>query len=438
VIFNRKDFFNESSAMKTIWIFLCFLFITSCRVDVDEIVKYQVDNQGVVIATPYLWRAILHQKEPVSNGVIKFPILYHDNVLVPATNGVEGCLLSLINTKDGSVLWHWSDLFYDTEFNDVYFFIQNKNLFTYQNGSRSYCINMDNGLTHWKNMRDRIFDIRLDSFGQSYFTYASITNNDGYDEQIAFKGDIQSGEITEYLTANFTYEHHDCVRAVCSVVQVPDRENLVVVYYAENLPDWITQSYFGLYNTESKEWVWDKIAIAPPQIGNVLYYQPQIVNNKIYAEIGCSIVCHDLESGKQLWKRDFTNDFTFSGFIIEDGRLIGNNEDCFTVCLDPETGREHWRTSTAGTCGSMSYLNGIVYFAGGSDRKLFAIEARTGKIVWRINPKILEADYWAQFNSWNAAQFRYNAVYVLPAKGREPAKVIALTDMYAYCFEAYQ
>jgi outer membrane protein assembly factor BamB len=97
-----------------------------------------------------------------------------------------------------------------------------------------------------------------------------------------------------------------------------------------------------VYDTELREWLWDRKHIAPPERYNSLYFAPEIFNNKIYAAIDCSIVCHDLSTGEQLWKRDFTNDFTFSGFIIEDGRLIANNEDLFTVCLDAETGAELW------------------------------------------------------------------------------------------------
>jgi outer membrane protein assembly factor BamB len=357
--------------------------------------------------------------------------VYNDNIVVPTTNGDNIRQLSMLNSKDGKILWKWNDLFEEgTEYMDIAFHYQYKNLLAYQYGSRSYCINLDNGSTQWRIRRDKRFDVRIDPFGQHYFIYTSVTNSDGYDEQIAFKGDLQNGSISEFLTANFTYEHPDCVRGVLSVTQVPEHDNLLLVSYAENLPDWIAQSYFGLYDTDLKEWVWDKVLIAPPALGKCLYYAPKIVNGKVYAEISNSIVCHDLNTGKQLWKRDFINDFTFSGFIIEDGRLIANNEDLFTICLDPETGNELWRVNTSGTCGKMSYLNGIVYFVGGSVPRLFAIEASTGKILWRIDAERLGEGYGA----W----FRPNAVYVLPAKNDQPAKVIALSDLYAYCFEAYR
>ena len=416
--------------MKKIFLVLsAIISVVSCNLEKENEVIHQIDDQGVVIATPYIWKTSLHQGNPASNSFVKFPVVYNDNVVIPTTNG-DNIYLSFLNTLDGKILWRWNDVFEESERIYVPWHVQYNNLLTFQSGVRSYCINLDNGLTYWKFRRDQSFDSRINSLGMYYITTASITNSDGYNEFIAFKGDIHTGHITEFLTANFTYEHPDCVRAVCFVTSVPNNKNLLIVTYAENLPDWITQSYFGLYNAESKEWIWDKILIAPPKRYSGLYYAPKIHDNKIYAEIENSIVCHDLTTGKQLWKRDFTNDFTFTGFIIEDGRLIANNEDLFAVCLDTETGNELWRVRTAGTSGKMSYLNGIVYFVGGSVPRLFAIEASTGKIVWRIDAALLGEGYGARFIT--------NAVYVLPAKDSQPAKVIALSGLYAYCFEAYR
>jgi len=356
--------------------------------------------------------------------------VYNDNVVVPTTNGKEPLGLSLICSVDGKTIWRWDDLFSDRDtYIDMPYHHQYNNLLTFKN---RYCIDLDKGQTHWKLMRDRSFDVRLNSFGKYCFTYGPEKIDDEYGKRtyVAFKLDIQNGEISEFLTANFTFEHPDCVRGVRDIAPIPGHSNLFLVAYSENLPGWIIQSYFGLYDIELKEWVWDKILITPPKVSNVIDHPIQIVNNKIYAVVDNCIVCHELSTGKQLWRKEFTNDFLFSGFIIEEGRLIANNEDLFAVCLDIETGRELWRVRTAGTSGKMSYLNGIVYFVGGSVPRLFAIEASTGKIVWQINPALLGEGY--------GARFRTNAVYVLPAKDKQPAKVIALSGLYAYCFEAYR
>jgi outer membrane protein assembly factor BamB len=204
----------------------------------------------------------------------------------------------------------------------------------------------------------------------------------------------------------------------------------LAVIWQEPVDFWNSQTYLGLYDCLSNTWVYEKQIMNIPDRNGVLLAPAKIYNEKIYANIGYSIVCHELSTGNQLWKKDFLNDFMFSGFIIEDGKLIANNEDLFAICLDPDTGRQIWKVNTAGTGSMLSYLNGIVYFVGGSVRRLFAIDASTGKIVWKIDPSLL--------GEGSGAGFRTNAVYVIPAKDGKPAKVIALSDLNAYCFEAYK
>ena len=416
--------------IKILSVYVAILCLFGCEKD-DIIVKRQTDDKGVVIATPYLWKTSLHQNQPVSNRYIKNSIVYNENIAVPRTNGTKSRMLSLINSKDGKEIWNWTDFDKDhTDYIDIYFHYQYKNLLTYQDGGRSYCINLIDGSTHWKHRRGKSFGSQISSMGQYYFTYAPVTNSDGFEEHIAYKGNIHTGDIYEFLTANFTYEHPDCVRAVNWVVPVPEYKHLLLVTYAENLPDWITQIYFGLYHTEQKEWIWDKMQINPPQPYNNVWLSPQIENNKIYAAVANAIVCHDLITGKQLWKQNFDWDFLFTGYILEDGRVIANNEDGHAYALDTETGTILWKVRTAGTSSRMSYLNGMVYFVGGSQPYLFAIEASTGKIVWKINAALLGEGY--------GAGFRTNAVYVLPAKDDQPAKVIALSHLYAYCFKVYR
>jgi len=418
--------------MKVFSFFSVFtVFLLSCGCEKEEsIVKRQSDDMGVVIATPYLWKKSLHIKEPMSNSLIKNQIIYNNNFVVPTTNGKEKRSLSLIDSNNGNVLWNWNDFFDGgSEYIDISFHYQYENLLSYQSGA-SYCINLNNGTTKWRHKRDRSFDVRINGFGQYYFTYATITNNNGFDEGIAFKGDMQIGIIFEYLTPNFTYENPDWLRGVTHIVKVPNRENILLVNYVETSSEWINHPYYGLYDTVSEEWIWDKKRVADPAYETYAYHPPIIANNKIYAAVSNKIVCHDLETGEQLWKRDFGGDFMFTGIIVEEGKVIANCEEInIMYALDAETGTQLWSTPTAGTSSRLSYLNGVVYMVGGSGGgRLFAIEAATGKILWKIDAGLL--------GEGKDARFTTNAVYVLPAKDDQPAKVIALSGLYAYCFEA--
>jgi outer membrane protein assembly factor BamB len=135
-------------------------------------------------------------------------------------------------------------------------------------------------------------------------------------------------------------------------------------------------------------------------------------------------------SRNRFCRKPFPQDFLFSGFIIEDDKIIANNEDTFTYCLNPENGKSYLETESSGTSGRMSYLNGNVYFVGGSTGKLHAISASTGEHVWEINASNLGES--------GSSSFKTNAVYVFDAENGNPTKVIALSNLNAYSFEAYQ
>ena len=72
-----------------------------------------------------------------------------------------------------------------------------------------------------------------------------------------------------------------------------------------------------------------------PNLNGVVLAPPIIYKGKFYANIGHQLVCHDIATGNQVWVRDFPQDFMFSGFIIEENKIIANNEDTFTYCLNP-------------------------------------------------------------------------------------------------------
>jgi len=131
------------SLLKLLWILLLF----SCQE--EDVVKRQINDQGVVIATPYLWKKPLHEKDVISNGYIMLPVYYNGNILIPTTNGTVHDNIhkfTLVDAVNGKTVWDWDDQFgpkiYNMYIDDC---IQYKNLFIYQSGSKSYCINLNDG-----------------------------------------------------------------------------------------------------------------------------------------------------------------------------------------------------------------------------------------------------------------------------------------------------
>ena len=417
-------------SITTILVF--FIFMASCHKDDDT--DNQTDENGVITSLSYQWKKSLHNGDTFnSNGRIKSPIYYNGNIAIPTTNGENSRFLTMINPTNGETIWQWNDNYlpYSNQISISYYY-QYNNLLTYQTGTNSYCVNLDNGTTQWKFQRNKPYDVRINTYNNSYFGYSAINNQEGNDEQICYQGNLQTGELTEFLRANLSsnYISPTGIGGIIYVNQIPNQENNLLVTYAEPLPDNEVNSFIGIYNTVNDSWVWDRKLLSSPNINTSVFSSPQIYNGKVIANVGKKLVCHSLETGEQIWRKPFPQDFLFSGFIIEDDKIIANNEDTFTYCLNPENGNIIWKTESSGTSGRMSYLNGIVYFVGGSTGKLHAIDVSNGEHVWKINA--------GNLGESGSSSFKTNAVYVFEAENGNPAKIIALSHLNAYSFEAYQ
>lgn len=417
-----------------LFLLVLILFATSCSK--EEFSEIQKDSDGVFISIPYKWKKSLHEDNNFhSNSRFKNPIIFNNNIAIPTTDADGKRYMTMINSENGETVWQWNDTF-DPFTDRVYVnsMYINNSLLTYQDGSKSYCINLENGSTEWKLQRNYSFHSKLFGKDNSYYSLGNTEKYTGYDILLGYKGNIQTGEIEEFLEPDFSFEYSIGTR-MCDVTEIVPYEingvkHLVVVYQElTSNTIWNFQSFLGLYNEETNEWVYDRKVMNEPNLNGISLAPPVIYNNKFYANIGHELVCHDISTGEQVWKKQFEQDFMFSGFIIEEDKIIANNEDLNLYCLNPETGSTFWVGEGAGTCSRMSYLNGIVYFVGGGDGDFHAVDINNGETVWRLDAKKIEG---------SEALFKTNAVYVIPGENGKKGKVIALTHMYAYCFEAYQ
>ncbi|HPQ35868.1 MAG TPA: PQQ-binding-like beta-propeller repeat protein [Tenuifilaceae bacterium] len=419
---------------------LTFLLAVSCCKEV--VLPIQVDDEGVIVSVPFQWRYSLHESGQYhENGIFKSSIIYDKNIAIPTTGKDGFQFMSMINSSNGKLEWKWNDVYPGSlgslDFSQQYIY---NNLITWQDFSISlpisYCVNLENGSTHWRIKREKLFYVRLyPFFDTKYFTTSEIDREDGYNETAAYIGDIETGELTEFLRANYScgyaspFTENGWVGGIVYMNQIPSNDSLLLVTYAEPLPEWQIKSFIGLYNTETETWIYERKQLAPAHWNNSVF--STIINNdRYYANVGKSIVCHDITTGERIWGREFDQDFFFSGFIIEDGMLLANCEDTYLYRINPELGNIEWRIKSAGTCSRMSYLNGVVYYVGGSTGYLHAVDTETGlKTVWRIDASKLGE---------NGGSFTTNAVYCIPGENGEKGRVVALSGRYAYCFEAYR
>jgi outer membrane protein assembly factor BamB len=423
--------------MKSIYflsVLILLLFGISCVRDEDP--KLQTNTEGEIISLPYVWKKNLHKGMPESNGVMDFAIYYKQNPIIPMTNGPSGKMLTRIDPEDGKTIWEWDDRFVKaTEDILIYRNHQFNNLLFFTAGSRLYSINLETGQTHWKKRMDRSFQAFVFGKDTDFYIFGpSDAFPDSVVQSIVFKGDIQSGVIEEYLAPDFTMDYFFTGNRIGDVtaavpVELDGREHLLVVWQ-EPFFEFFWQSYLGLWDKVNEEWIYEKTIInAEKSFNGVLLNPPVVHEGRIYLGVGFELASHDIRTGAQYWRKRFDGEIFFSNMLIEEGKLIINNEDQFVYAFDPISGRQLWKIPGSGTSSFMSFMNGVVYFNGGATGRLHAVDIRSGKTVWRI-----DTDNLGQ----RGDRFRGTAIYTIPGENGKKGKIISLSGAFAYCFEAYR
>ena len=237
----------------------------------DDINEVQTDSNGVIVAQPYLWRKSLHLNGMVSNSRFKAAVYYHGNIIIPTTNGGNNRLMTLINPANGDFIWSWDDR-YQPETEDIVidYPFQYNNLLTYQKGDRSYCINMDDGTTKWKFRRNEIYGNRIYPKGDNTFFYKiEVTNSNNNIEWSVFSADINDGSSSLFVNANYSGDYvnpGNLVGAITNITRLPNNSNLYAITYAEPSPNWVVNTYLGLFNEDTQQWVYEHKLMAPPTV----------------------------------------------------------------------------------------------------------------------------------------------------------------------------
>lgn len=401
--------------------------------------RLQTNEEGEIISLPIVWKKNLHLTVPEFNGKLNYPIYYKGNPIIPMTNGNTGRLLAMIDHENGETFWEWDDRFVpESEQIEISRSHQFENLMVYTMGSRVYSINLESGQTHWRSRNNLERSFWSHVYGKDSDFYLSGRSDafpDSVDQRVVFKGDMNTGYYEEYLIPNFTIDYFFPGNRIGSVtasvpVKIDGSEYLAVVWQ-EPFFEFNWQSYLGLWDIENEVWVYEKAKINPEKSFNGILLNPPVVyQDKIYLAVGFELACHDIRTGVQQWRRKFEGEIFFSNFLIEEGKLVVNNEDQNIYCYEPISGNLLWKTKGSGTSSKMSYLNGVVYFNGGASGKLHAIDIRSGKTVWKIDPKLV--------GEHKEEIFMGTAIYTIPGENGKKGKVISLTGNYAYCFEAYR
>ncbi len=411
-------------------------FLGGCwlRDNTDPGPKATTNAKGEIVEQKPLWTFNLHELEPVSNNIIRAHLVENNKVVLATTKGKGVHLYSCVDVNNGEVLWRWNDVFNPSSDNlsisEVYF--RNEAMFFGVGGHR-FALDMISGQTKWKfkipfDITSSITGIENTYFlvGRSQDTLASYQTYCGYRGSVQVPEGIERFLITDIDTTTGGVDN--------LITTVNDIESMTInghhylgVVSSDPYPNWNYDVFYGLYDYDAGQWLYNRKLVSEPSQANAGLHL-EYFENKVYVSAGNKIACFDFATGERLWRREFPLDFMFSRFIVREGLVVANCENNILYGLDASTGVTRWQGEGAGTSSRLEdrYLNGVVYFSGGSTGRIHAVDVQTGKTLWRLESGYLEpgTDDWKP------------DLYVVPGQNGEKGRVIACTFLNAYCFEA--
>ena len=124
-------------------------------------------------------------------------------------------------------------------------------------------------------------------------------------------------------------------------------------------------------------------------IGSIKPKNTVSANGVIYMVDGLTIMALEEASGTEKWKKTLNYDtFKELSSLTISNDLVYISTDTGLLCLEIATGNEKWKSikldllSQNRVASNPVIVNGIVYFAGFDAKKLYALDALTGKLKW--------------------------------------------------------
>ena len=414
---------------------ICLFQLSSCGKKEEVIVK---DASGVVVRRPLIWAAPISDDGQICATHFVTKDISSDNDILVGARKSSQKIARMLNLSNGSTKWEWSDFIEQKDYFNIKSPCYQDNDLIWQADYWNYRIDLSNGKTKWKNAFLQNNGTQAVDLKDNYACYTNY-NKDG-----TILSD--SGGIVTFISKSDGRALSKIKPRYDTTGMLPFRESgrlgfigfinpwsyqgdsMIVVSYGDPpLKGWLFREYIGLYNYTKQKWIYDKILLKEPaQWGT--YSLPEINNDKVYHAAGNQVICHDILTGEKKWQTSVPNQsFIFSKLFAVNNRLYANSDDGYLNCLDLEYGNVVWKIRSSGSSSKLSYLNGVIYFVGGGDGKLHAVDATTGNYIWKIDSPDIGKNKWAAFTGLCA---------VIPGKGGAKGKVVVLTGLNAYCYEA--
>lgn len=421
------------------FIFLCFFFISISCGKTDESDSTAKNSRGQIEFLPPIWinthtesgRWLDYSSSTGGNWIF-------GNIAVVPFSNLEGKMtLRGFDISSGELIWEWGDFFYPEQeaINGRYIF-EEDGILHWKTGNKAYWVDVRNGTTVQKYETDTFFTIyRNDLNGTIYWNGIETDSLPGLKVTGVFTGDFYEPSPTLTLLPDVdTTKVFADGRATSITTSLPvvidGQPHLVVGWQQIFPPQWIVQSYMGLYNLDEKEWVYNNIVLGEQHAwGNI--ENPFVKNdNTIISNIRTKLFCYNYLTGQEIWSKEFDHKFTFSGYEISDGILVANCENGVLFGINPETGQTIWTGEGAGTSSYIHdrILNGVVYFVGGSSKYFHAVDIQTGQTLWKLDPD--------RYQETSNTYWNVGTVYCADLEDEKNGYIIIQNALNTYCFEA--
>lgn len=314
------------------------------------------------------------------------PILYDNYLLSFDDNGGQ---ITCFNKESGKILWNWNDA--NTDFGDNVDGFEHKsyvftNTLVVGENNLTYGIDLSTGETLW-HKKDDLSASKYISGLNDFFVFKEIIFNE---KVWIMLGDVQTGETRSI----FEFEREDNFNVSANLPLIFSWEGMDYVtftkakwgYTDENV--YVNDQWLHLYNlTEDKlEWVSDTIPLEFNLSGTAglrpVFHDGQIIlgNDAIYS--------YNIEDGSLEWSKYYGNSFVLSSHLSADyGRIYGNNDSGYMVCLDVHTGEEYFNVTTGSSASRIVLSNNRVYInslTGGGPNRMEIRNAFSGELMRMI------------------------------------------------------
>ena len=419
---------------------ICIVLVYGCK----PIPEIEMGPKGEIISKPSLWASAINEGKLMGNGV-NASIIYKGYVLCPGVlahlppiNNFSRGAMNMMDIETGKIQWNWKDYMRSNDALDLYIhYVVGKYLIT-TDGPSSHCIDIEIGKTVWKKIkRDGLTaNPIVTGIGDKYFFCGrKYSQADTQSIGAVYMGNVLEPTeeeliVTPLLPKELPGETWIGAGATSLLAFTYNKDTCLVIDYQTGSPPYnqnIIRSVYGLYNVSKRQWIYANKPLTAPNYGTTVDGLPVIYNGRVYHSAGRYFTCHDLATGAKVWERAFGGNFLFSGFIIADGIIVANSEDTYIYGLDPITGSERWREKSSGTSTRLVYQDGVVYYAGGGDGLLHAVDVQTGKHLWKLQSPDFRTNSDAYF---------WGMVAGLPAQNGKKGRIFASTGLNVYCYEA--